>query len=203
MAEENRRVSLVFEFSYKLCVLAIYFDANKDQQINEKRIPQIIYHVINELEVLNEYSKFLVDSPLKPFENLVNQNEITEYLNSTKRMISTIIHLRYGDPYEAAVDLGEFFAMTELVAPSDDEMHQALIDKVKGILSRLGVKVDQLSETFKSLIAKNDEERRKGRKDIATLVEAKFGATGSKSWLIGIEFSAGIPGIVQLKKTWK
>ena len=205
MAKEskNRNVPLALEFGYKLSLHATYFDAIEGKSIDPEHLPSTLRYVREELDVLNEYHAFFFETAIAGHCAIHTQEEIRDYLATLLRMTKARLHVRFGDPVEAAFELGGMFALNDLAPPSES-IQERFLAVLRDLVERIGLKAkDELEPILSDLLAEEVEQRANARNGLFGRIESCFGERVSPSWFSGLEVATGIPGVVQVKKVWK
>jgi len=206
MTEEkrNRKVPLALELGYKLSLHATYFDAIQGKSIDAKRLPGTLQHVKEELEVLEEYYLFFFSETIPEPTGLETQDSIREYLASLLRTTKAKMHVRYGDPVEAAFELGSMLAINDL-APPQESIKERFLEVLGDLLKRIDIETDDaLFPLLSGLLAEDIEQRANARKELFKEIGGRFGERPRSSWLgwlRGLEITTGVPGVIQVKKT--
>ena len=198
--ERNRKVPLAVELGYKFTLHATYFDSIQDKTIDAKFFSDTVQYIREEIDTINEYWIFFFGSALDPPTEIETQEGLREYLRNVLRITKAKIHVQYGDPVEAAFELGAFFALNDL-APPNESMHDSYLGVIRKQLIRLGIKIDDvLKASLPNLLSEETEIRSSMRTEVFNRIENLFGERVATSWLRGVEFTAGTPGAAQFKK---
>ena len=193
--EQKRNVPLALELGYKFTLHATYFDAIKYQTIAAKNFSNTIRYIREDIQTINEYWVFFFGSSLDKPSKIDTNEALREYLGAVLRRTRAKIHIHYGDPVEAAFELGAFFALNDLSPPKESK-YDIYLSEIRGQLQRLGIDIDDaLEASLPNLLSDKIEIRFPVRTEIFDRIEKLFGERVATSWLKGFEVNAAISGI--------
>jgi len=200
--DEKRKVPLALEFGYKAHLHSLYFDAIQDQQIDTENLPRTLDYVRRELEILNEYNLFFFCVPIPNFQTIETQEHTRECFGELLRVTKAKIHIRYGDPVESAFEVGVLFALNDF-GPPQEELVTLFKKRMDEYLDNIGLNTQNLKLIADNLVSEDSKKRAEARQALSKEIKNNFGQGIDVSWLKGFELMAGIPGIAQIKKSWK